>query len=77
MKKTCTGCSAPAACFGDYEGRTVPTYACDNCCEHSNEGGWCEPVPEDWRDDSEGIYDRSERRADEVLRYDGSERRRR
>lgn len=35
----------PASCIGQYEGDTTrPRYACDTCCGHGNEDGWCSPV---------------------------------
>jgi len=36
----------PAACFGAYEGVEEGSFACDVCCGHGNEDGWCEPVGE-------------------------------
>lgn len=35
----CETCGNPATCFGCYEG--VHGYACDTCCGHENEDGWC------------------------------------
>lgn len=45
---TCTHCDQrPAACFGRYEGGDPddgPEPACDQCCAHGNEDGWCLPI---------------------------------
>lgn len=40
---TCDHCGKePAACFGHYEGgEGDPCVACDTCCGHGNEDGWC------------------------------------
>jgi hypothetical protein len=47
----CAHCGKEAACFGVYEGcyddsgdERKPEYACDTCCLHGNEDGWCKPV---------------------------------
>lgn len=37
------GCSNLAACFGTAEGN-APSLACDECCGHGNEDGWCWPL---------------------------------
>jgi hypothetical protein len=42
----CLVCGAPATCFGQYEGRGPVRYACDECCGHGNEDGWCEQLQE-------------------------------
>ncbi len=39
----CANCGKPAACIGAYEG-SGEAFACDNCCAHGNEDGWCNPV---------------------------------
>lgn len=47
-----TGCGKPATCYGRYNDdvggddrpMTEPSYACDDCCSHCNEDGWCEPI---------------------------------
>lgn len=37
----------PATCFGVYEVMEQPiTAACDDCCGHGNEDGWCRPIAE-------------------------------
>lgn len=37
----------PATCFGVYEDVEQPiTVACDDCCGHGNEDGWCRPIAE-------------------------------
>lgn len=36
----CSHCQQPAACFGRYEGARHG-FACDGCCGHGNEDGWC------------------------------------
>lgn len=33
-----------ATCFGSYEGHEPDGYACDACCGHGNEDGWCNPA---------------------------------
>lgn len=42
----CHICGKPATCVGVYEGRDdqprLP--ACDDCCGHGNEDGWCVPL---------------------------------
>jgi hypothetical protein len=42
----CAICTKPATCYGLYEGDELdkPCYACDECCDHGNEDGWCRPV---------------------------------
>lgn len=43
----CQHCGADATCFGEYEAHSDAAtlgYACDNCCGHGNEDGWCKPV---------------------------------
>ena len=42
--RLCAVCGAPATCVGAYEGATDPEPACDGCCGHGNEDGWCEPL---------------------------------
>lgn len=39
----CAGCLQPATCAGEYEGAGLAR-ACDACCGHGNEDGWCEPI---------------------------------
>ena len=39
-KARCLHCGKPAVCHGSYEGQPV-SYACDECCGHGNEDGWC------------------------------------
>jgi hypothetical protein len=37
----------PASCFGAYEGSGHDvSLACDDCCGHGNEDGWCKPLVE-------------------------------
>lgn len=41
----CAHCGEPAICFGVYEDSTQPAArACDSCCGHGNEDGWCKPI---------------------------------
>lgn len=38
----CEHCAArPAVCFGTAEGSPTVSAACDECCGHGNEDGWC------------------------------------
>ena len=46
---TCFHCTArrAAVCWGQYEAPSPtnqPAYACNECCGHACEDGWCEPV---------------------------------
>lgn len=36
----CHTCGNVATCFGSYEMHS-PAFACDTCCGHGNEDGWC------------------------------------
>lgn len=38
----CDWCDDPATCHGTYDGHTG--YACDDCCGHGCEDGWCDPI---------------------------------
>lgn len=41
----CQSCDhALATCFGAYEDSTPVEWACDLCCGHGNEDGWCKPL---------------------------------
>ena len=40
----CATCGNVATCIGRYEGRPGDSCACDECCGHGNEDGWCEPL---------------------------------
>jgi len=40
-------CGAPAVCFGAYEDPNALGGACDECCGHGNEDGWCESLDAD------------------------------
>jgi hypothetical protein len=40
----CASCGAPATCIGVYDPVEVEEPACDACCQHGNEDGWCEPI---------------------------------
>ena len=42
----CAVCGNRATCRGVYEPPMdrAPAFACDTCCGHGNEDGWCEPV---------------------------------
>lgn len=42
----CLTCGKPATCYGAYEGNPTPSYACDTCCAHGCEDGWCKPLNE-------------------------------
>jgi hypothetical protein len=49
----CVHCEEPATCVGEYETcENDPSPACDQCCGHGGEDGWCIPVAEylarDW-----------------------------
>lgn len=38
----CAHCGKPATCVGSYESNDAPVArACDDCCGHGNEDGWC------------------------------------
>lgn len=41
---SCQSCGKPATCSGQYSGE-AERLACDECCGHGNEDGWCEPFP--------------------------------
>ncbi len=41
-----SGCKSPVTCFGCYEGMGETLPACDDCCGHGNEDGWCRPIAE-------------------------------
>jgi hypothetical protein len=41
----CYSCHHVATCYGSYEDES-PVYACDTCCGHGNEDGWCGPFVE-------------------------------
>ena len=42
MTAICYHCGdRPAACYGAYEGSELAAGACDICCGHGNEDGWC------------------------------------
>lgn len=46
-RQRCAVCGAPASCFGVYELETPENrraFACDECCGHGNEDGWCVPI---------------------------------
>jgi hypothetical protein len=32
-------CGNPASCYGEYDSHKG--FACDTCCGHGNEDGWC------------------------------------
>jgi hypothetical protein len=40
----CAHCGKPATCHGKYSDH-AEGYACDDCCGHGCEDGWCEPIP--------------------------------
>jgi hypothetical protein len=41
----CTHCDKPATCIGVYEDPSgAPEPACDDCCGHGNEDGYCNPI---------------------------------
>jgi hypothetical protein len=47
----CAHCDNDATCFGEYETcNDQPAFACDTCCLHGCEDGWCEPVVRDQPD---------------------------
>jgi len=42
MTAVCYHCGdRPASCYGAYEGSELAAGACDICCGHGNEDGWC------------------------------------
>lgn len=41
----CDHCGERAVCHGTYEGHTG--YACDECCHHGCEDGWCDRIEYD------------------------------
>jgi len=44
----CAHCQKPATCVGVYEdSRRPPEFACDDCCGHGNEDGWCHRIVDD------------------------------
>ena len=41
----CSHCKrAPATCLGQYDNMPDEQHACDACCGHGNEDGWCNPI---------------------------------
>lgn len=40
----CDMCGKPATCLGAYESEENLGFACDECCGHGNEDGWCVQV---------------------------------
>lgn len=50
----CARCGGDAVCIGAYEGAETAEYACDSCCGHGCEDGWCEPI-EDAGDDDDPL----------------------
>lgn len=42
--RLCSICRKPAACFGRYDNMKTAAYACNDCCGHGCEDGWCRPV---------------------------------
>lgn len=42
----CAHCGKPATCLGAYESEENLGLACDDCCGHGNEDGWCVPADE-------------------------------
>lgn len=54
MKAVCAVCGRAAICVGAYEGETETQFACDACCGHGNEDGWCQPLEySDGQDEAE------------------------
>lgn len=47
LKPLCRFCEKPATCFGTYESSANHGFACDDCCGHGNEDGWCTADPAD------------------------------
>ena len=39
-------CGRPVTCIGEYEPGSGVRGACDTCCGHGNEDGWCRPIPD-------------------------------
>ena len=39
----CDHCGKPATCYGSYE-NLPSSYACDDCCGHGCEDGYCESL---------------------------------
>lgn len=44
----CAVCGQAATCFGEYENMRQSAFACDNCCQHSQEDGSCEKLELEW-----------------------------
>lgn len=44
----CAYCGSPAACRGRYEDMTTEEYACDKCCGHGCEDGYCSSLDGYW-----------------------------
>lgn len=42
----CDICGKPASCLGQYDTMPAPAFACDDCCGHGSEDGWCNPLAE-------------------------------
>lgn len=42
----CHICDAPATCVGQYDNMEKPEPACDTCCGHGCEDGYCDPIDE-------------------------------
>ena len=49
----CAHCGKQATCKGAYEGSELEEYACDDCCGHGNEDGYCSSVVEEEREPAE------------------------
>lgn len=42
--RKCAHCGKTATCMGAYESEDNLGFACDECCGHGNEDGWCVPL---------------------------------
>lgn len=43
----CAHCGKPATCVGRYETMTIVEAACDDCCAHGCEDGYCTQINEE------------------------------
>ena len=44
----CATCGKPASCLGRYEAMDTEEYACDECCGHGCEDGYCASLDGYW-----------------------------
>jgi hypothetical protein len=65
----CHVCGKPACCIGNYEGADHYEPACDSCCGHGNEDGWCRPIAEAIAEMSQWILEANTREPDESAAF--------